>query len=169
VDNSGDILTGWYNRRVAKSSPRTDRAKSTDSTPDSRGANGEAGDDGEIERETYLSERKLLTEGEFSVSQNFEKVLTALAGGALAISLVFINEVARKPPVCDVCLGGAYVGFGAALLLILISHLTAQEAYRRQRDILDDIYARKPGARQAVNKNERRTAILSYFSINLPR
>lgn len=88
--------------------------------------------------QTYIDERKSLVEGEAKSADQFDKTLVTLAGGALGVSLVFLEKIAPQPkPSSLIFLYFAWGGFVVSLLLILASFLTSQYAYRRQRRILE--------------------------------
>src|SRR4051794_14101065 len=74
-----------------------------------------------------LSYRDWLVKAHHVASQDFDKALMALAGGALGISLAFIHDVAPHPG----HKGWLEVSWGSlsgSLLLILVSFLTSQSA-----------------------------------------
>ena len=88
--------------------------------------------------QTYIDERKSLVEGEAKSADQFDKTLVTLAGGALGVSLVFLEKIAPQPkPSSLIFLYLSWGGFVVSLLLILASFLTSQYAYRRQRRILE--------------------------------
>jgi hypothetical protein len=74
-----------------------------------------------------LSYRDRLLNAHHAASQDFDKALMTLAGGALGISLAFIHDVAPHPH----HRGWLEVSWGSlsfSLLLILVSFLTSQSA-----------------------------------------
>ena len=92
----------------------------------------------DIEYTTYLDERRLLIEAEQKGAQQFDKAILTLAGGALAISITFIKNIAPYPKVETIyLLKGAWFAFILSLLSTLCSFLTSQSACRKQRDIIE--------------------------------
>jgi hypothetical protein len=80
-----------------------------------------------------LSYRDWLVKAHHVASQDFDKALMALSGGALGISLAFIHDVALHPH----RKGWLEVSWGslaASLLLILVSFLTSQSALSPRPD-----------------------------------
>ena len=89
-------------------------------------------------RAAYLSERRALIESEQKSSEQFDKGILTLAAGALAVSLVFLEKIAPKPPHHSVAaLYIAWVALIASLLSTLASFLTSQHACRRAVHILE--------------------------------
>ena len=86
----------------------------------------------------YLAERKMLIEGEFDSGRSLDKYLTSLASGALGLSLVFLDRV-RPDPAWTWVLVAAWVFFASCLTCVLVGLLYNQDAYRVQRDILEEI------------------------------
>jgi len=92
----------------------------------------------DVEYEVYLDERRTLIEAEQKGAQQFDKAILTLAGGALAISLTFIKNIAPHPKVETIyLLKCAWIAFILSLLSTLCSFLTSQSAYRKQRDIIE--------------------------------
>jgi hypothetical protein len=87
-----------------------------------------------------------------------------LAGGALALSITFIDKIAPYPKESSIFfLVNAWGLFCLSLLITLISFLTSQAACRTQRDILDDDISEKETER--VNRPALWTNRLNYLSI----
>ncbi len=92
----------------------------------------------DVEYTTYLDERRLLIEAEQKGAQQFDKAILTLAGGALAISITFIKNIAPHPNVETIyLLKSAWFAFILSLLSTLCSFLTSQSACRKQRDIIE--------------------------------
>ena len=97
-------------------------------------------DVGRREREDYnrfLDERRSLNDARFRVAESLDKALLTLSGGALAISMTFIKDIANSP-VWAWALMTAWVLFGSAIAVLLLSSYICQLAYKKQRQILDD-------------------------------
>jgi hypothetical protein len=76
------------------------------------------------------AERKRLTDLHEKATDAFDRAVMTLSGGALAISITFIHDVAHHPR-HKVYLGIAWLSFVASLLLILWSFLTSERAIVR--------------------------------------
>lgn len=61
----------------------------------------------------------------------------ALSGGALAISIAFIHDVAKNPHERGV-LGVAWVSFAASLCCVLVSFLTSERAILKMAQEMDN-------------------------------
>lgn len=111
--------------------------------------------------DTKLEYYKLLVEGKRNASKSYDQALLALAGGALGLSVTFIdNFVVTKPPQQGWLLFTAWVLFGVAICCTLTSFLTAQEAYRV--DIGRVIDAMQSG--QPITANTRLTSITYWLN-----
>src|SRR5438876_11182968 len=89
-------------------------------------------------RAAYLAERRALIDSEQRSSEQFDKGVLTLAAGALAVSLVFLEKIAPKPPHHSVAASYlAWVALIASLLSTLASFLTSQHACRRAVHILE--------------------------------
>jgi hypothetical protein len=116
------------------------------------------------EYQVYLEERKQLVEAERKTAQQFDKIITTLAAGALALSITFIYQIAPQPKsYSKYFLIGAWISFCFSLLSTLISFLTSQAACREQRDILDKDMSGKNNNKP--NNAASWTNRLNYFSI----
>ena len=73
------------------------------------------------------SYRDWLVRAHHGASQDFDKALMTLAGGALGVSLAFIHDVAPHPQHKG-WVAVSWTLLAASLLLILTSFLTSQEA-----------------------------------------
>jgi hypothetical protein len=94
-----------------------------------------------VEKDAEVDElneyRQWLVTAHQSSSQAYDKAIMTLAGGALAISLTFIHDVAPHP-VRRNLLVLAWLLLALSLLLILVSHLTSQEAILNQIADIDE-------------------------------
>ena len=88
--------------------------------------------------QAYLDERRLLVDGEVQVAARFDKSILSLSGGALLLSMTFIKDIVHGSPKATWLLIVAWVLLGTAIGAMLVSLLTSQKAYRKQRDILDE-------------------------------
>jgi hypothetical protein len=101
-------------------------------------------------------ERQWLVQADHTASRDFDKAVMTLAAGALAVSIAFVQDVARDP-VHVGWLGAAWGLFATSLMLILVSFLTSQHALRREMRVLS-------GEREA---DERPGGWLSALTIGL--
>lgn len=90
---------------------------------------------------SYVEQRRKLDSTALSVSTKYDQWILTISGGALALSLTFIEKIASNPVVSTLPL------IGLSWLLFVISLLTALLAIRfssrslvRQIEILDDEY-----------------------------
>ena len=97
------------------------------------------------EKQIYFDERRLLVEGEVQVAARFDKSILTLSGGALLLSMTFVKDIVRGSPKDTWVLIVAWILLGMAIAAMLISLLTSQRAYQRQRDILDKEYSSRGG------------------------
>ncbi len=93
----------------------------------------------DTEYQAYLDHRSELNKGELEVSGRYDQWILTLSGGALGISIAFIEKVAPSPAAWTLAfIGIAWLVLISAIVCALVSLLTSQSAYRRERDILDD-------------------------------
>ncbi len=122
----------------------------------------------DVEYEVYLDERRPLIEAEQKGAQQFDKAILTLAGGALAISLTFIKNIAPHPKVWTIYwLALAWIAFIVSLLSTLCSFLTSQSACRKQRDILENEFFNSEDSHNENNISALWTKRLNLFSIIL--
>lgn len=116
------------------------------------------------DKQVYLEERKQSIAAEQDTAKQFDSSLLTLSGGALALSLTFIKQVAPHPIPNSICfLVSAWSLFCVSLCLTLISFLTSQSACQRYREILDaDMLGEDKNNK---NRPGRWTAWLNYLSI----
>lgn len=86
----------------------------------------------------YLEERKSFNQAELDACESFDKYMITLASGALGISVLFMEKVAKTPrPESYPVLITSWVLFGLCLSGMLASFLFSQFSWRKQRLILD--------------------------------
>lgn len=94
-------------------------------------------------RQRFDAERKMLNDASLAVAGFYDKGIIYTTGGAVAISLVFLEKIA---PIHDGCPVGVLVAswtlLGTGLLCHLFSLTLSQQAVRRQIDILSADYNR---------------------------
>lgn len=94
-----------------------------------------------LDEETYLSARQYYDQAELELSGRFDKWVLTLSGSALAISITFIDKIAKKPSIETLFwLKFSWACFVLSMLIALFSLLTSQSAIRENRKELDDAY-----------------------------
>lgn len=91
-----------------------------------------------LTEEDYARYREALQKSEDISSDEFDKVMISLSGGALAISITFINQIAPEPKHFYLCVT-AWILFAVAMTSTLVSFRTTQEAMREQALALEKI------------------------------
>ncbi|MCX6908393.1 MAG: hypothetical protein NTY01_10165 [Verrucomicrobia bacterium] len=114
----------------------------------------------------YLDQHKSLIDLEVEASKSFDHWIVTLAGGALAISITFIEKIAPHPRSDTLC----WLGFSWGFLLLTIlftlsSHLTSQSGMRRQRDILDLELEKYPTELLPHERTNRFAIITNWLNI----
>jgi preprotein translocase subunit SecG len=98
-----------------------------------------------LDYETYLKYRFSLDTAELEVSGRYDKWVLTLSGGALGLSITFLDKIAKNPiPETKFYLACAWAFFVISLVLGLISLLTSQSSIREGRDNLDKMLEKKP-------------------------
>jgi len=103
------------------------------------------------------SYRDILVEAHRKSSEAYDKAVMTLAGGALAISLTFIHDVAPHPRHKG-WLGWSWLLLAVSLLLILVSFVASQYAIARQIRQIDGLNVSR------WNVPSRMTAGLNFAS-----
>jgi len=74
------------------------------------------------------NERKLLVEAKREAAASFDKTMTTLSAGALALSLTIVKDIAKTPAQWRGVLVAGWILFGSALIAIVFSFLFIQYA-----------------------------------------
>jgi hypothetical protein len=91
--------------------------------------------------ETYIKDRDALRSDSLEVSGRYDKAVLALAGGALALSVTFLEKIAPHPlPWTFVLLAVAWLCLIASVLLELYALSTSQTVTNEQIAIADEDY-----------------------------
>lgn len=91
-------------------------------------------------RTSLLEQRKSLLAALLDQSRSFDKYVLTLASGALGLSLVFIERIVPRPSAASASyLVGAWICFGASILITLVSFLCSQRACLKQINILNGL------------------------------
>jgi len=91
-----------------------------------------------LDPETYIKIRQSYDEAELEVSGRYDKWILTLSGGALGLSITFIDKIAKNPTSDTLFWLKFSWGFLViALLTALLSLVTSQSAIRENRKKLD--------------------------------
>ena len=122
-----------------------------------------------MDYQVYLAQRRPMVEDKKHSSGAFDKAVLSLSGGALALSLIFIKQVAPSPVAGSLpFVAVAWFGFAAAAVCMSASLLTSQYAIQHQINVLDLEYQAnpaKPG--EAKNIWSAATQLLNWLAISL--
>jgi hypothetical protein len=77
-----------------------------------------------------LEDKKRLQAANYAASRDFDTAVRALSGGALAVSIAFVHQIAHNPGHTWL-LGLSWTLFAASLACNLISFLTGERVSRR--------------------------------------
>ncbi len=90
---------------------------------------------------SYLDERRAIESSEADAAKSFDQAMLTLSGGALGLSVTFIEHIAPRPLPWTLWIlfpGMLFLGF--SLALTLASFLISQYACRQSRHDLDRLY-----------------------------
>ena len=91
--------------------------------------------------DTYTKERDALRNDSLEVSGRYDKAILTLAGGALALSITFLEKIAPNPtPWTSILLAIAWLCLIASVLLELYALATSQTVTNEQIRIVDEEY-----------------------------
>lgn len=91
--------------------------------------------------DSYVKEREALRSSSLEISGRYDKSILFLSGGALGLSLTYIEKIAPHPAVWTfLLLGTAWILLIASVVLELYALATSQTAINEQISILDDEY-----------------------------
>ncbi len=129
--------------------------------------------------DAYKTERKDLNGTALTISERYDKNILLVGGGALAVSLTFLEKIAPKPEGWLLLIIGAS---WACLVLSILAHLMAlasgQRAIRKQMELLDSDYSRYLSSdtpeteivkeiEDTTNVHSERTGFLSQIALCL--
>lgn len=92
------------------------------------------------ERSEYLATRSDYDKQQLEVSGRFDNWVMTIAGGALALSLTFLKDVAQPTARCNWLLVSAWALLCGSLLAGLWSQITSITAIEKYRDKMDNAY-----------------------------
>ena len=105
-----------------------------------------------LSEKAYLEARKQYDDAELEVSGRYDTWILTLAGGALGLSITFLEKIAPHPQIDTLCwLKWSWVALIVSLLAALTSLVTSQSAIRENRKELDSA------------NDERRSPRFSFF------
>src|ERR1035441_8332712 len=118
---------------------------------DAHGKNAKAGDEAgtadtyvqykKDRHEAYLLRRNLLNDFAFKTSERYDQWVLTLSGGALAISLTFLEKIAPEPaPMTLWFLGLSWLSFIGAILAGFFAIHYSREAIYREIEIARENY-----------------------------
>src|ERR1035441_926407 len=118
---------------------------------DAHGKNAKAGDEAgtadtyvqykKDRHEAYLLRRNLLNDFAFKTSERYDQWVLTLSGGALAISLTFLEKIAPEPARCTlILLGLSWLAYIGAILAGFSAIHCSRNAIYRQLDIDEEVY-----------------------------
>jgi len=91
-----------------------------------------------LSEKAYLEARKQYDDAELEVSGRYDTWILTLAGGALGLSITFLEKIAPHPQIDTLCwLKWSWVALIVSLLAALTSLVTSQSAIRENRKELD--------------------------------
>ena len=101
-----------------------------------------------LDPKTYISTRKSYDEAELEVSGRYDKWILTLSGGALGLSITFMDKIAKNPSQDTLLwLKLSWGSLVFSLLAALLSLLTSQSAIRENRKELDNANVEKRAPR----------------------
>ena len=119
-----------------------------------------------VEYQAYLGQREALNRMELESSGRYDRWILTLSGGALAVSLTFLERIAPKPiPSTLWLILSAWGVLVITIVCALCSHLTSQAAIRKARDNLDDNYGKRTVGKKRPNRAASVTKVLNVFSM----
>ena len=91
--------------------------------------------------QAFILRRNSLIDQAFKTSERYDQWVLTLSGGALAVSLTFLEKIAPHPtPKTLICLGLAWLAFIVSLLSGFYAIYFSREALYREREIWDAVY-----------------------------
>jgi len=95
-----------------------------------------------LDQDTFLNTRNSYNEAELEVSGRYDKYILTLSGGALGLSITFIEKIASNPTSDTlIWLKLSWGCLVVSLLAALLSLVTSQSAIRENREELDSAHS----------------------------
>jgi hypothetical protein len=111
------------------------------------------GTDGPVLNEQLSPYRQHLVLAEQKAQEDYDKAVTTLSGGALAVSFAFLEKVVKAGPAKSPdLLFAAWILWAASIGCVMISYLLSRQALRKAITQVDAgaIYIRRPGGAMSV-------------------
>lgn len=100
--------------------------------------------DHEQNRRLYESESLKFQDGAYAASQEFDRAILTLSAGALGLSLAFIKDIVPlNKAIHLLLLFGSWVFFVASILLMLVSFVASQKAFRHSKKVAHEYYIKQ--------------------------
>jgi hypothetical protein len=116
------------------------------------------------ERKEFLDERRFLIENEIREAASFDKYLLTISTGALAISITFMGQI--RSTLNPMWL---FMAFWISILItisaVVLSFKFSSNAWKRQRDILEEEYITGENNSEANNAWTRAMKILNWVGL----
>jgi len=124
-------------------------------------------EESKLRYQTYLDERKILVESDQVSADQLDKNILTLAGGALGLSIVFLEKIAPDPlPASFKFLYCSWAALLFSLLTMLSSFLSSQYAHKRQVKILEaEMFPDESSQHDITNCWSSATRMLNLASI----
>jgi hypothetical protein len=127
----------------------------------------------EDRHEAYLARRNSLNDFAFKTSERYDQWVLTLSGGALAISLTFLEKIAPEPARCTlILLGLSWLAYIGAVLVGFSAIHCSRHALYRELEIGDEVYAQfrktstqeEPEGDQLPEQENRVTKTLNHLN-----
>ncbi len=106
-----------------------------------------------LSEDAYHNTRQAYNDAELEVSGRYDTWILTLSGGALAISITFIEKIAKTPTADSlIWLKISWASLVVSLLFALVSLVTSQSAIRENRKELDNAYLENRSPRLSFPK-----------------
>lgn len=120
-----------------------------------------------MEQSLYEQDRKASLDAEYSDAEHYDKWLLTLSSGAFGVSVAFIRYIAPNPiSASKTFLILAWCFLLASILATMTSLQLSQIAFRRYREILDEL-RQGPQTRGPTNLSGSFVLILNWLSLFL--
>lgn len=117
-----------------------------------------------ISEQFLLQERSILSTISHQTALQHGKTVITIATGGLALSLVFLKDIAPRPESSTLpLLGVSWLLFVATVMIVLAAFWTSQQACREQSDFLNQYYFENKAVLQS-GRWSTNTAALNFFA-----
>lgn len=119
----------------------------------------------EIDTKVYNRERAALIKSEQQAVNQFDKLLILISTGSLYFSFYFLKDIKEIQSSGFLIAGWIFLIF--SIVTILLSFLLSEQAFRKQREILDKQYGNAKEEKNTYNKWIRCVQIISFITLIL--